>query len=125
MYINNIIVMKPKNLFLQPSVMIAFLSIFIIQGDSIFDSIISNGFTARNIKDLIVTVVVVSGIVAERYEEDEDGVLYTPKYVPGRNFEDANKNGIPDHLENKNASVSFDEGVVSKNYVGESENIKW
>lgn len=107
--------MKPKNLLLQPSVVIAFLSLFIIQGDRIFDSIIENGFTAQNLKDLMVTVAVVSGIIVERYQEDETGTLYTNRFLPGRNFVDVNKNGVDDRLESKKQnSLPEEEGVVNR-----------
>ena len=108
--------MKSKNLFLQPSVVLAFISLFIIQGDAVFDSIIENGFTPQNLKDLVVTVAVVGGIIVERYNEDDEGTMYTPPFILGRNKEDADKNanGILDRYETtKENSFPVEEGVVN------------
>ena len=91
--------MKGRNLFIQPSVVVAFFGTLFVSANTTIKDIVDNGFSSENIFELITQVVVVSGVATSRYAEDED--MYTPHKFPGQNKEDLNNNGIPDYLENK------------------------
>ena len=97
-----------KNLFLQPSVVVAAFAALLLQAEPAIDDMLTNGVNARNIKDIVFALILVSGVAGGRYAEDDKEELYTPHHILGRDKEDANKNGIPDYLENTVNTNDFD-----------------
>lgn len=90
---------KPKNLFTNPVVLVALVTLLPLLQGAIDDYLTYGKVSPSQINHLLFSTAIAVTTAVVRYSEDEDEPFYTPRGLPGKSrkdFIDLDEDGIDD-----------------------------